>query len=41
MRILAVAEVLDLDEVEHQVFGEIRFSFSEPVGDGRVVMGGR
>ena len=40
VRVLAVAEVLDLDQVDHQVLGEVGFLLGEPVGDGGVVVSG-
>ena len=39
MGVLAVAEVFDLDQVEHEVVGEIVLLLREPGGDDRVVVG--
>ena len=40
MRVLAVAQLLHLAEVEHEVLGKVRLLLPEPVGDGRVVVSG-
>ncbi len=38
MGILAVAELLELDQIYHEMLREVGVLLSEPVGDGRIVM---
>ena len=38
MRVLAISQVAQLDEVEHQIAGEILGLLTEPCGDGRIVV---